>query len=85
VSARTAEGGGREGGRGGRGGRERGGRERGGEGDAFARTPMSARMLGCIRADAPYPCGRIVASARTRPVYADTGMRPRGRECFTPR
>jgi hypothetical protein len=53
-----------EGGRGGRGGEGREGREgmerggdgreggeRGGEGDASARMPMSARSLGCVRAD----------------------------------
>jgi hypothetical protein len=47
-------------GRGGEGGR-------GGEdGSASARMPMSARMLGCVRADAPCPRGRSPASARTQ-------------------
>jgi hypothetical protein len=43
---------------------------RGGEGCASVRTPMSARTMGCVRADAH--------------VRADAGVRPCGRECFIP-
>jgi hypothetical protein len=56
------------GGGGGEGGRERGGRKRGGEGDASVRTPMSLRMLGCVRADMGVRADALV-SARTRVFY----------------
>jgi hypothetical protein len=48
-----------------------------GEGGASAWTPMSARMLGCVRADScarPRGCSCVRADAPC----------PRGRECFTP-
>jgi hypothetical protein len=80
--------GGREGeGRGGKGreGEGRGGRERGGEGDASARTPLSARTLGCdarthgrVPADAPcFTPGNFKKDATVRPSHGrPCGHRP---------
>jgi hypothetical protein len=52
-----------------------GGGERGNA--CVARTPMSARTLGCVRADTPCPCGRVVVSARTQ-LSAQMGLCPHG-------